>query len=100
MREVKQRIKTTRPATAGLYVAVWLGLLCLTAITVTASRMNLGTAAIVIVLSIAALKSTLVLLFFMHLRYEKSLLVRLLIPGVIVLLAIFIGLTFSDVVTR
>jgi caa(3)-type oxidase subunit IV len=40
------------------------------------------------------------MLYFMHLRYEKSRLIRFLIPGALVLLAIFIGLTFSDVFTR
>jgi cytochrome c oxidase subunit 4 len=71
-----------------------------TALTVTTANLNLGKIAIMIVLAIASIKSTLVLLYFMHVRYEKSLLIRLIIPGAIVLLAIFIGLTYSDVVTR
>jgi len=82
------------------YLAVWIILLIFTGLTVTTANMNLGKIAIIIVLAIAAIKSSLVLLYFMHVRYEKSLLIRLIIPGAIVLLAIFIGLTYSDVVTR
>ena len=82
------------------YCAIWIILLIFTGLTVTTANMNLGKIAIIIVLAIAAFKSSLVLLYFMHVRYEKSLLIRLIIPGAIVLLAIFIGLTYSDVVKR
>jgi cytochrome c oxidase subunit IV len=82
------------------YAAVWGALILLTATTVTVAGFNLQKIAIVVCLGIAAIKSTLVLFYFMHLRYEQRLIVKLLIPIAITTLAIFIGLTFSDVMTR
>jgi cytochrome c oxidase subunit IV len=82
------------------YIVVWAGLLVLTAITVTTASLDLGGVGIVIVLAIASFKSTMVLLYFMHLRYEKRLLIKILIPIAIATLAIFIGLTYTDILYR
>ncbi len=82
------------------YVWVWLGLVILTGITVSMAGMNLGLLSIVIVLAIAAIKSGLVLSYFMHLKYETGLLFKLMIPIVLAVLTVFIGLTFSDVAFR
>lgn len=84
----------------GAYIAVWAGLLALTAITVAVAGLNLQKVAIVVCLAIAAVKSTLVLFYFMHLRYEQRRIIQLVIPIAIGALAIFIGLTYSDVLTR
>jgi caa(3)-type oxidase, subunit IV len=72
----------------------------LTAVTVATASMNLRKVTIIICLGIAAFKSTLVLLYFMHLRYENRVVIKLVIPIAIIVLAIFIGGTFSDVFTR
>ncbi|HEY6001820.1 MAG TPA: cytochrome C oxidase subunit IV family protein [Anaeromyxobacter sp.] len=45
-------------------------LLSLTALTVAAARVNLGAASVAVALAIAAVKASLVALFFMHLKYE------------------------------
>ena len=82
------------------YILVWAALLALTAVTVTTAGLNVGRVAIVVVLAIAAVKSTLVLLYFMHLRYEKRLLLKLLVPIAMAALAIFIGLTYTDILYR
>jgi cytochrome c oxidase subunit IV len=82
------------------YVVIWLGLVLLTVLTVTTAGLNVGRLGILIVLAIAATKSTLVLLWFMHLSTEKRLLLKLLVPIAVCVLAIFIGLTYSDVLTR
>jgi cytochrome c oxidase subunit 4 len=82
------------------YVFVWIGLLVLTVITVTTASLNFGRAGILVVLAIAAIKSTLVLLYFMNLRYEKRLLFKLLVPIAVAALAIFIGLTYTDILYR
>ncbi len=79
---------------------VWAALLALTALTVTMADLNLGRVSILVVIAIAAVKSTLVLLFFMHLLTEKRLLLKLLVPIAICTLAIFIGLTYVDVLNR
>jgi cytochrome c oxidase subunit IV len=82
------------------YIYIWVALLVLTAITVTTASLNFGRVGILVVLAIAAIKSTLVLLYFMHLSSEKRLLLKLLVPIAICTLAIFIGLTFTDVMYR
>ena len=82
------------------YFYVWITLIVLTAITVTTAGLNIGRAGIIVVLAIAATKSTMVLLWFMHLRSEKRLLLKLLVPIAIATLAIFIGLTYMDILTR
>ncbi len=82
------------------YIWIWVGLVILTGITVSMAGMSLGRSSIVIVLAIAAIKSGLVLSYFMHLKYEKGLLFKLMIPIVLAVLTIFIGLTFTDVAFR
>jgi cytochrome c oxidase subunit IV len=83
-----------------IYLLIWGILIFLTAVTVTFAKLNIGQFAILVCLAIAAVKSTLVLLYFMHLRYEQKTVIKILMPIVIVLLAIFIGLTYSDVISR
>jgi len=81
---------------AKTYVAVWLALLALTAITITVATMHLGTFSTLTALLIASIKASLVLWFFMHLKYEKKLFKFLfLIP--IATLTVMIGLTFFDI---
>jgi cytochrome c oxidase subunit 4 len=82
------------------YVWVWVGLLILTGLTVSMAGMNLGRLSIAMVLAIAAIKSGLVLGYFMHLKYETGLLFKLMIPIVLAALTIFIGLTFTDIAFR
>ena len=82
------------------YILVWLGLVVLTGITVSLAGMNLRHLSVFIPLLIAALKSGLVLGYFMHLKFERGLLFKLMIPIVLAILTIFIGLTFSDVAFR
>jgi cytochrome c oxidase subunit 4 len=82
------------------YIYIWIGLIVLTAITVTTADLNVGKIGIVVVLTIATVKSVLVLLYFMHLRSEKRLLLKILVPIAIATLAIFIGLTYVDVLNR
>lgn len=89
-----------KEASLTTYLVIWASLLVLTVITITTANLNMGRLGIIIVLAIASFKSTLVLLYFMHLRYEKQTLIKILIPISMALLAIFIGLTFTDVVAR
>ncbi len=74
-------------------------LLCLTIITITVSRFNLGAFNIWIALSIAAAKTSLVLLYFMDLKDAgRPIVVTFLIT--VTLLAIAIGFIFWDVAFR
>ncbi len=83
------------------YVFVWVGLVILTGLTYTvAVRIHLGGWAILVALAIAATKSGLVLSYFMHLKSEKLLIFKVIIPLVMAVFLVFILLTFSDVVFR
>jgi len=82
------------------YLLVYAALACLIGLTVVSASLNLGRIAIAIVLAIAGTKAVLVLLYFMHLRYERRLLVKILMPIVVATLAIFIGLTYTDILFR
>jgi len=77
------------------YVNVWIALIALTGITVAAAMANLKQMATFTALLIAVIKSTLVLLYFMHLRYENKLFAYMFI-AVMATFAIFLGLTFAD----
>ena len=79
--------------------AVWLALLALTALTVSITRMDLGGYKVLAALTIASVKAGLVIAIFMHMKYEGRLL-RWLLFLALVTLAIFIGLTFFDVLYR
>jgi cytochrome c oxidase subunit IV len=98
--ETKNTTQAMKEPGSRSYVVVWIALMVLTALTVTSASLNLGGIAIILCLGIATFKSTLVLLYFMHLRYEDRQLIRLLIPIAVTVLAIFIGLTYSDVIFR
>ena len=54
----------------GSYILVWLGLLGLTAITVTLAGINLGSLALIVALVIATVKSMLVVNYFMHIKFD------------------------------
>ncbi len=85
------------------YVLVWLALIILTWTTYTAATSEALHAtgwAVLIALSIAGTKSGLVLSYFMHLRFERQPIFRILIPLVLAVFLVFVGLTFSDVAFR
>lgn len=78
------------------FVLIWLALLVLTGVTIKAAQMRMGEWSILANLLIASTKASLVLWFFMHLKYEKMVFKLLfLIP--IATITIIIGLTFFDI---
>jgi len=79
----------------GLYVKVWLGLIALTVATVAVSFLDMKNTVILTAMLIASVKSTLVLLYFMHLRFERPLFTIMLV-AVILTYGVFISLTFLD----
>ncbi|MFH1033014.1 MAG: cytochrome C oxidase subunit IV family protein [Pseudomonadota bacterium] len=83
----------------GLLTAVWVALLCLTGLTIAVSRIDLGFWNVTAALGIACAKALLVILFFMHMKYESPLLKWLLFLAFLVL-AIYIGMTFFDLAFR
>lgn len=80
-------------------LTVLAALFALTALTVGASTVNLGALSVWVALFIAAAKASLVLLFFMHLKYEDMVL-KFSFLATIGFLAIFIGFIFLDVTFR
>ena len=82
------------------YILVWVGLVILTGTTLSVAGMNLGGWTVFIALAIAGTKSGLVLNYFMHLRSEKLLIFRVIIPLVMAVFLVFILLTFADLAFR
>lgn len=77
------------------YVGIFLTLVCLTLITVAVSHLNMYKFTIFVAMLIATVKATLVLLYFMHIRYEKAL-YAYMIAAVLATYGIFVALTFLD----
>lgn len=81
------------------YFAIFAALLILTATTVVVARIDLGPFNTIVALVIAAFKATLVVLFFMHVRYSPRIIGLTVFAGLLWLL-ILIGLTLSDYLSR
>jgi cytochrome c oxidase subunit 4 len=81
------------------YLIIFLALVAGTAITTTAAYVDLGPLNVVVMLVIAFAKATLVVLFFMHVKFTNRLTQLAAASGFLWLL-VLIGLTLSDVLTR
>jgi cytochrome c oxidase subunit 4 len=91
--EEKQEHHIVRART---FVLVWISLVILTGITIMAAEMRMGEWSMLANLLIASTKASLVLWFFMHLKYEKRIFKMLfLVP--IATITIIIGMTFFDI---
>ena len=78
---------------------VLLSLLILTVVTVGISYIDMGFFNVPMALLVATTKSTLVLVFFMHLKYEGKLIV-ISFTSTVVVLCVLISFTFWDVAFR
>ena len=76
-------------------VTVWVALLLLTAITVAASVFFPGRIGIGVAVLVTPIKAALILMWFMHLKYEKPVFKFMFLVAMLVL-AIVMGLTFFD----
>jgi cytochrome c oxidase subunit IV len=83
-----------------LYVGIFLTLLLLTAVTVTAAFVNLGPLNPIIALAIATTKALLVVLFFMHVKYTSERMTKVVIVSGIFFLLLLLGLSMADYATR
>lgn len=83
----------------GFLALVLGGLIVLTAVTVGVSYIDWGFLNVPIALFVASSKATLVLLFFMHIKYE-GLAIKVSFISTMVFLAIMISFTFWDVAFR
>jgi len=82
-----------------LYFSVFGALIVFTALTTGIAFIDLGPFNTVVALVIAVCKATLVVLFFMHLKYQTGM-TRVVIVAALLWLAVLIGITMSDVFTR
>jgi cytochrome c oxidase subunit IV len=78
-----------------LLVGVFAALAVLTVVTVTVSRFDFGEYNLVIALAIAVVKASLVVLIFMHMRWEKPF-NAIVFVGCLIFVGLFIGLTLAD----
>ena len=78
-----------------LYVNVWLALVVLTLVTVGVSYLDMQKFTVFTAMLIATVKASLVLLYFMHLRFERWI-YAIMVFVVLVVYAVFILLTFVD----
>ncbi len=81
------------------YFAVFAALMVFTAITVAAAFVDLGALNNVVMLGIAIAKATLVVLFFMHVKYGTRMIHIVAAGGFLWLLLLF-GLTMQDYLSR
>ena len=83
-----------------VYVTIFLALLVGTALTVWAGLQDFpGPLNVVIAMTIAVIKATLVVLYFMHVRYSSRL-IWLILASALFWMGILFALTFSDYLTR
>lgn len=83
-----------------VYIVIFLVLMAGTALTVWAGKQDFpGPLNVVIALTIACIKATLVVLYFMHARYSSRL-IWIVFTSALFWLAILFSLTFSDYWTR
>jgi len=82
-----------------IYLLIFATLLVLTAVTTAVAYINLGPLNVVVMLSIACFKATLVILYFMHVRFTNRVTQLAAVAGFAWLLIMF-SLTLSDYLTR
>jgi cytochrome c oxidase subunit 4 len=82
-----------------VYLGIFGALMVLTIITVAVAWVDLGTLNIMVALGVAVVKATLVVLYFMHVKYSSKL-TWVVIGAGIFWLMILLGLTMGDYLTR
>jgi cytochrome c oxidase subunit IV len=83
----------------GTYVAVFVTLMVLTALTVIVAFFDFGIFSTPIAIAIAVAKATAVILWFMHVKYSTRLTWVVVIGSFLFLILLF-GLTLADYLTR
>ncbi len=83
----------------GTFILVWIGLLVLTAMTVAASVYYPGKIGVGVAMIVTPIKAALILMYFMHLKYEKKIFVIMFLSAMAIF-GVFLGLTFIDYLYR
>jgi cytochrome c oxidase subunit IV len=82
-----------------LYITIFAALMVLTAATVGAAFINLGSFNFPVAMVIAAFKATLVVWFFMHVKYQSHLMKLTLATGLF-FLALLLGMMLIDYTSK
>ena len=82
-----------------MYITIFMALMVLTGITIFVAFLDLGRMNDFVAMAVAITKATLVILYFMHVRYSDGL-TALWVVGGFTFLAVLIAFTMSDYLTR
>ncbi len=86
---------TAHVSPISLYLTIFLALMVLTGLTVAAAFVNLGQFNFLVAMVIAGFKASLVIWYFMHVKYQSSL-TKLTVATGLFFLAILLGLMLID----
>ena len=89
----------THISSAGFYTVIFLALICLTILTVGQSYVDLGKMNLIVVILIATTKASLVVSFFMHLRYDNKF-NALIFLSCLLFIGVFFAYTMNDTNNR
>jgi cytochrome c oxidase subunit 4 len=82
-----------------IYIGIFLTLMVLTAVTIVVAYVDLGQWNKVVALGIASFKASLVVLYFMHVKYASRL-TKLIVVSGFFFLALLLSLTMADYGSR
>jgi cytochrome c oxidase subunit 4 len=98
--DLPEEHSATQHVSLGTYLAVFVALMVLLAVTVAvAFFVHAGDLNLIIALAIATIKATLVVLYFMHVKYASRL-TKIFVCAAFLWLLILFALTFADYLTR
>jgi cytochrome c oxidase subunit IV len=83
-----------------IYYMIWITLMVFTVITAAVAFVDLGPFNTVVALVIATFKATLVVLFFMHVKYTSEKMTKTVIMSAIFWLGLLLILSLADFATR
>ena len=83
-----------------MYWGIWLLLIVMTVVTALVANLDLGRFNTVVALVIATFKASIVVLFFMHVKYTSEKLTKVVIISAIFFLVILLSLSMADYGTR
>lgn len=83
-----------------IYYMIWVTLMVFTVITAAVAFVDLGPFNTVVALVIATFKATLVVLFFMHVKYTSEKMTKTVIMSAIFWLGLLLILSLADFATR
>lgn len=83
-----------------IYYGIWISLMILTVLTAYVATIDLGPFNTVVALLIATFKASLVVLFFMHVKYTSEKMTKIVVISALFWLLIMLVLSMADYGTR